>query len=215
MLTIQDSILSVEFKVVQEHFYSFKQHLYRKHRDSLTMSTVESEDTSITDFEDYARGSYVFSLHHKKKHTDHEQQIALFLLKSKEIRKVSQVSLDGLIDDFTSLLSFKVHTLENNVQLCLLANGINMDNVESLRSLFCDPHIINPFEGLHSKYLQQKYFQEKLGLVVILLKLNPCMTNYIIIGCCGKKTGTENGLTHRTARPYLKLKDECVYMMYH
>ena len=136
------------------------------------MSTVESEGTSITDFEDYVRGSneeLCIQPASSKKHTDHEQQIALFLLKSKEIRKVSQVSLDGLIDDFTSLLSFKVHTLENNVQSCLLANGINMDNVESLRSLFCDPQIINPFEGLHSKYLQQKYFQEKLGLVVIII----------------------------------------------
>ena len=61
--------------------------------------------------------------------------------------------------------------------------------------LFCDPHIINPFEGLHSKYLQQKYFQEKSRPCgnISLLKLNPCMTNYIIIGCCGKKTWTENG----------------------
>ena len=113
------------------NFYSFKKHLYWKHRDSLTMSTVEREDISITDFEDYAGGSneeLCIQPASSKTHTDHEQQIALFLLKSKEIRKVSQVSLDGLIDDFTSLLSFKVHTLESNVQSCLLANGINMDN---------------------------------------------------------------------------------------
>ena len=67
MLTIQDLILPVEFKVVQEHtqiyIHLIKKHyiyiffLYRKHCNSLTMSTVEREDTNNTDFEDYARGN--------------------------------------------------------------------------------------------------------------------------------------------------------------
>ena len=51
-----------------------------------------------------------------------KQQMALFLLKTKEIRKVSQVALDGIIEDFTLILQETIQRLREEVNSCLIEN---------------------------------------------------------------------------------------------
>ena len=50
------------------------------------------------------------------------KQIAHFLLKIKEIRRVSQTALHGLVDDFTSIFQYTVDKIKDDISLCLKAN---------------------------------------------------------------------------------------------
>ena len=50
--------------------------------------------------------------------------MALLLLKAKEVRKVSQTALDGLLADFTVIIQETVQRLKTDVNACLEMNGI-------------------------------------------------------------------------------------------
>ena len=54
----------------------------------------------------------------------HKKQMALFLLKLKEVRKVSQTAIDGLVSDFTL-----ISQLQNDVSTCLQGNDLNFTNM--------------------------------------------------------------------------------------
>ena len=97
---------------------------------------------------------------------EHMKQMALFLLKAKERWKISQTALDGLISDFTQIIQQTVDELRAIVSRCLQRHGLSISTFEGLQDAFVDPYIISPFSQLHSKHLQETFYQEHLDLLV-------------------------------------------------
>ena len=158
------------------NFYSFKKHLYRKHRGNLDLpvpfianampETTSMEDEAVTylDIVGNESSSGLTAFQRTK-------QIALFLLKTKEVRKVSQTALDGIIPDFTELLQQRIYQLKTEVKSYLEVNGMNIAAFEGLERIFDDPQKNNPFRQLDSKFLQEKFYREYLNLLVSLVQL--------------------------------------------
>lgn len=88
---------------------------------------------------------------------------ALFLLKAKEGHRVSQCALDGLVGDFSELLSATVSSVGNAVRECIKDSGI--DSV-TMTKIDGNQKYQMPFEGLQTAYMQQKYYAEFFNLVV-------------------------------------------------
>ena len=65
---------------------------------------------------------------------------ALFIMEAKEVSKISQSSLNVLLQ------------------------GIEMD--AELQSLFHKPELVQPFQGIDTEYLQRTFFREAFRLVV-------------------------------------------------
>ena len=63
-------------------------------------------------------------------------------------RKVSQVALDGIIEDFTFILQETIHS-------CLVANNLSIAAFDDLPRIFDNPSTLNPFSELESKYKQK------------------------------------------------------------
>ena len=95
---------------------------------------------------------------------DAEQQqkmSALFILGLKEGHCLSQSAIDDIISSCQDM--FKHHNLRirAGVQERLLNFGIDVPEIDSFLSSTSDPFI-----GLHSTYMQEKFYREKLGCIV-------------------------------------------------
>lgn len=98
---------------------------------------------------------------------DSEQQqraSALFLIKLKEQRRVSQVTIDDIVSGFEGLLQQSVSRARAGVRAKLAEQGIDPMDVAGLDDVF--EEILHPFDGLETACKQEKYFKDCLGLVV-------------------------------------------------
>ena len=93
--------------------------------------------------------------------TQHQKQSsALFILKMKEIHRLSQVAVDGIVEGSRDVFNHAVGRLYAGVRSKLAALGIDEMTVEDVFSLN------DPFKGLETQHLQEKCFKEDLDLVV-------------------------------------------------
>ena len=97
---------------------------------------------------------------------DLKRATALFLLKVQEIQKVSQVALDDMVTEFSSLCSTELTKLQTKVFSCLRHSGVDPEEICGLKDTFSKCTFNDPFHGLTSTYLRNKYYEENLGLVV-------------------------------------------------
>ena len=88
---------------------------------------------------------------------------ALFLLKMKEQRRTSQVAIDDIVEGSRSLFCQTLTRLQAGVKAQLAEVGVDPDSV-GLGKVFKD--IVDPFNGLETCYLQEKYFRDSLNLIV-------------------------------------------------
>ena len=91
---------------------------------------------------------------------------ALFLLKLKESRRLTQAAIDDIVQEWDGLFNHSVQRLLAGVRAKMAAAGIDYRDIDGLQEIFQEvPH---PFEGLQTRHLQEKYYREFLGLVVSL-----------------------------------------------
>lgn len=95
-----------------------------------------------------------------------KKEAGLFLLKTKEVYKVSQSNLDSLIDDISTIVDLTVKHLEDNVHNELKRRGIEMNT--ELRQIFQSPRVNHIFQA---EFLRKKFVRENLNLVVSLSTL--------------------------------------------
>ena len=91
---------------------------------------------------------------------------ALFILKAKEERRVSQRALDGLLEDFHEICEIQKNAVRDEVRKCLdglKCASVVIDAVDKVIERNCSA---SPFDGLHTAYLQQQYFQKHFHFVV-------------------------------------------------
>lgn len=140
--------------------------MWRAHREKINDSQ-ENEDLN-SGMDDQESCDVPTDLTSHEPIVDTKQATALFLLKAQEIMKISQVALDDLITEFSSLCSTELSSLQTKVFSCLRRGGVDPQNVDGLQDTFLKCTLTDPFHGLTSTYLRNKYYEENLGLVVSL-----------------------------------------------
>ena len=119
---------------------------------------------------------------------------ALFILKMKEQRRMTQVAVDDIVEGYKSLFSSTVQCLKARVRAKLADEG--------LTSTLCDDvfeDAIFPFNGIETAHLQEKYFQELIGIIVSYSIISIYHNNYlqlyfifVMIGTCQNQDWNSN-----------------------
>lgn len=89
---------------------------------------------------------------------------ALFLLKLKEQRRISQVTIDDIMEGSRNLISQTITHVQAGVRAKLADSGLDPESVTGLDEVF--EGTLDPFNMIDSGYLQEKYYCENLGLIV-------------------------------------------------
>lgn len=88
---------------------------------------------------------------------------ALFLLKLKEKRLLSQVAIDDIVEDTSAMFTRTFEAVKAGVREKLAEAGIDLTTVDIDGMI---SNISDPFNGLKTRHFQEKYFCQKLGLNV-------------------------------------------------
>ena len=89
---------------------------------------------------------------------------ALFLLKLKEKRYISQAAIDDIVEGSRNLVSQTIQYIRAGVEDKLAQAGLDPTSISGLDGVFSND--ADPFEHLATCFLQEKYYHEELGLVV-------------------------------------------------
>ena len=151
-----------------------------------TVHTHEEEDIQL---EDFALNQVLVNNEgddvNKQDPVIQKKVAALFLLKLKEIHKVSQTALLGIVDDINELVQHRIQSIEIEVMLYLSSNGVSQDICNELQKIFRAGQSIS---FLNTTYLQQKYYKEYLGLLVsTCLCMYVCIFGVYLVGLCNNR----------------------------
>ena len=86
---------------------------------------------------------------------------ALYLMKLKETRQLSQVALDDVVEGSRMIFTSTVQQLHSGVRSKLASLGIDETK---LNDVFTS--VVDPFVDLETRYKQEKFFKENFSLVV-------------------------------------------------
>ena len=162
---------------------SFASHAYRQHKESVVQSSSTSrqrrDDSEPFDFPSfdenadvdyYADGSERSDLQHTVDQimgTDHEEQkrkMALFMLNLKEIRCLSESAVQHVSKETEKVFRHTMGRVRAGVNECIARSGHNLDDIPNLNQVLSD--VQHPFKDLKSTFLQDKFYEEKLGCLV-------------------------------------------------
>ena len=138
---------------IYTNFSSFRSHLYRKHRKYLepmhrVTSDPQDEGMESHDSNNFPTGSDGESS--AQCYSDIEKACALFVLKAKEVHKVSQTALNELLVDVTMLMQTHAHKLKLDIQRHLGDMPHSVEGIQGfdLQRLLNPLEEIDPFKGL-------------------------------------------------------------------
>ena len=97
---------------------------------------------------------------------------ALFLLKLKELHRTSQLAIDDIVHGCKGLFSHTLNRVQAGVRAKLAESGLDPTSINGLTEVFSD--VIDPFDGIETCYLQEKFFRQKLGLIVSYIFVRMC-----------------------------------------
>ena len=167
-------------------FQSFNSHIYRDHRSFLREKRplLQVEEGEMQDeFENlvYSTASASDNTAAQVASTSSELQFdideilgediakqkkesALFILGLKEGKCLSQTAVNDIVDKCQGIFTHTLSRVKARVTHCFREVGIDPSGVPDLDSRFSE--IADPFNGLHTTYLQNKYFVEEMNCVV-------------------------------------------------
>ena len=93
-----------------------------------------------------------------------DRNVALYLLKLKEVHHLSHSAIDCVVAQTKSLLQQQMSLLRDSVNMELQQVSTQDDIQKRTNNSFQDMN--DPFEHLSSAYMQEKYFREIFQLVV-------------------------------------------------
>ena len=162
-------------------------HIYRRHKLDSTASSSEAIDSTHrndhiddpTVQESTSSGilmdiSVPPSLTHdinQLLHRDEYEQkkkSCLFLLQMKEERLLTQVAINDVVVGCKEVFEHTVGRLRAGVNQKLAQSGIDPSDIDGLESIFHERS--NPFAGLETAYLQEKFMSQELGCIVSLCR---------------------------------------------
>jgi len=164
------------------NFHAYKRHLRKKHREvtgntqlieeELSDEEVDnSEDTGeaveITDECSPSDSEYPRELAHAGTHKDLNREVALWILKLKEGRKLTQSAVDEVLSDVTELCTDIVSHLGDELRKVLDSAGLNSNDIPGFDNILSDDSpYTNPFRDLQTQHLQMAYYRKYLNFVV-------------------------------------------------
>ena len=162
-------------------YESLRQHMYSKHKDVLTHNQPLCEPqrdlpSGLTRERDSNDGNLEldgFMIQDPiasvgpANESGPSFEAAQFILKTRDGRRLTQTATNGILQDTRIILERTVDMLQEKVMQKLKAvNTISSEDVSEIQSVFTSPSVRNPFDGLESLYLQEKFFQENFNYVV-------------------------------------------------
>lgn len=93
------------------------------------------------------------------------QQAALFLLKMKEKKFLTQSAIDELVEETGSIFDRTLSMFRAGIREKVAAAGVDPASLQ-LDRIFDELRLTDPFDGLKTKHYQEKYFREALQLIV-------------------------------------------------
>lgn len=184
-------------------------HIYRKHRAHLTESSSSSlsreessaalsrEESSAALSVDIATSSFavlvdlslpesvgfdVDTLLHRDGYKQ-KKKTSLFLLQLKEEQMLSQVALNDVVKGCQEVFRCTVSRLKSGINQTFAQNGIDPTYIDEVDSVFDE--VRDPFAGLETSYLQEKFIEQELGcvvswqiLLIVYFQQNISITNF-------------------------------------
>ena len=162
-------------------YSSFKSHLSRKHPNPHPPPPVPTPEQSAGDILDDHQDPYHADQSATSSSTnsmdttqedeslssisdaDVQKSVALLLLKAKEKHRLTQVSIDFIVEQMKIIVSQLLKHIEVKVQDSL-SEGCDLSTTLSE----CFASITNPFDKLDTEHMQSKYYRENFNLVVRL-----------------------------------------------
>lgn len=152
----------------------FREHIFKKHSDDIPMflddSNTMEEASNVYDHNNEATTTD-FAVDVPVSERPKLYNKAMFLLKLKQERRLSQMAIDGLISDITTLLEEELSSLKKEVIQCLEGGHVSAELINNINKTLSKRISTPPFEGLQSAYLQKKYYLENFNLVVCVQSL--------------------------------------------
>lgn len=162
-------------------YIALRQHMYRFHKDKITDSTSQngnllSSSASISDESEVATYNPEDSIEESSNGMSDlspppSTQVtgAKFILKTRDGRKLTQVATNGIVEDAKLLVQNAIQNMQKLVvdKLEQLGTVITDCELIDLKALFHDESL-NPFAGLGTEYLQDKFIREHFNYVVWL-----------------------------------------------
>ena len=172
-------------------FSAISSHIRRRHQgfdpESACSSahTLQSEDMDIDPDpsvggeteEDVSEYNELPSETEQPEHLIMQKACASLLLTLKERHKLSQSALDFSIGQVREVLSCVTANIKKQVDVAALkfseSHGIQPPDFSDCFQT------IDPFDGLHSEYMQQKFYKEHFNLLVSTIEYWPSIAIYI------------------------------------
>ena len=165
-------------------YEGLRQHIYRYHKELLCSasdhdteegiarddSSTQLDDNLVNQEED--EENVLSPCFHSSEQLSATVIGAKFILKTRDGKKLTQVTTNGIMEDSKLLVQNTVQTIERRVMETLSFGGVADDIISKVQAVFCDKRLRNPFHGLKTQYLQEKFIQENFNYVV------RCVVNY-------------------------------------
>ena len=88
------------------------------------------------------------------------RQSALFILKMKEKRFLTQAAIDDMIGESTAIFDRTISMIKAGIREKMASSGVDIEVDDVFEDLAC------PFDGLKTQHYQEKYFKEFMNLIV-------------------------------------------------
>ena len=163
------------------NFHAYKRHLRKKHREvtSNTEVTEEKSDEEVDNPEDTGEAvevncldecgpsSPTSELSQIETEKDLNREVALWILKLKEGRKLTQSAVDEVLSDVTELCTDVVTHLGDELRKVLDSAGISSSDIPGFDDIISDDtQYTNPFRNLRTQHLQMAYYRKHFNFVV-------------------------------------------------
>ena len=169
-----------ECSLIYSNVNSMCSHIYRKHSSSsrsrdvpgpsvppeVAQPTGFSSDVMMDLSLPESVSHDVDQLQHRDEYKQKKESI-LFLLQLKEERMLTQSALND-VAGCQEVFKHTVGRLKAGVSRLFARNGINSECVEEINCIFDEAY--DPFSGLESAYLQEKFIVQELGCVVVIVQ---------------------------------------------
>lgn len=171
---------------------SFVSHVYRQHRDEIIIrqknlavsipdlesahymeqsqavgwQDIDVEDNEDNVTEDRTDLQHVIDQILENDHKEQQKKGALFMLNLKEVRCLSETAVEHVVKETQKVFKHTMGRIRAGVNECIAKGGSDPNTVPNL-SQFLN-NVEHPFQGLHSAYLQEKFYRENFGCIVSL-----------------------------------------------
>lgn len=155
------------------NFYSFSKHLRRKHQNTLVDLEQEGEEFCTENNQQSTKNFDVTSSSQERQTEPtctawrfQQKNSALFLLKAREVHKVSQTALNEITSEFTAMSSSELNKLKVKMLSAITAARAIPECIRETAEAFRDNRLNNPYKNLETEYQQRQYYKQNLNLVV-------------------------------------------------